>query len=136
MGCDIHLHIEIKMDGKWEHYANPWVDRCYALFGVMAGVRGDGPAIVEPKGLPEDMSIITRADYEMMERDAHTPSWLDEDEIDKLSRWLGTRKEGLEGDILHTFLFGNGLTSFKRYKDGHYVPPGCTAVRLVFWFDH
>lgn len=27
MGCDIHLHIEVKINGAWEHYATPRVDR-------------------------------------------------------------------------------------------------------------
>lgn len=41
MGCDIHLHIEIKMNGLWRHYSMPHIERDYCLFGVMAGVRGN-----------------------------------------------------------------------------------------------
>ena len=39
MGCDIHLHVEVKIKGKWLHYNHPNIDRCYWLFTKMAGVR-------------------------------------------------------------------------------------------------
>lgn len=145
MGCDIHVHIEIRYEGKWEHYATPRVSRYYSLFGVMAGVRGDESPIVEPKGIPNDLSIVTKLDWQRYGSDAHTPSWFNEEEIDKLSDWLKTQTIGkgdylhqpdLEWDILGTYLFGNSLTAFKHYDDVDYVPKGIDAVRLVFWFDN
>lgn len=146
MGCDIHCHVEIRYNGKWEHYAMPSVSRFYGLFGVMAGVRGEGPAIVEPKGVPDDMSVVTKLDWEKWGSDAHTPSWFNEEEIDKLVDWLKTQtlRQGelttypdLEWDILNrTYMFGNSLTAFKHYDDTDYVPDGVDAVRLVFWFDN
>ena len=142
MGCDIHAHIEIRFNGKWEHYAIPRIERWYELFGIMACVRGDGPAIVEPKGLPNDISVVTRMDYERMSEDAHTPSWFNEHEIDGLEKWLqhdnfqSTRRfVSLEHDLLKTYLFGNGITDHLRYEDC-VLPDGCDAVRLVFWFDN
>lgn len=152
MGCDIHAHVEIRYQGKWEHYAIPNIDRWYDLFGIMAGVRReDVTPIVPPKGVPSDMSVITQLDWERWGRDAHTASWFNEDEIDKLEEWLNQQKAeadekkekypwnrfDLESGVLNgTYMFGNGLTSFRKYHDIDYIPKGADAVRLVFWFDN
>lgn len=148
MGCDIHAHLEIRCNGKWEHYSILPIDRWYELFGVMAGVRGTLPAIVPPKGVPDDMSVITKLDWEQWDTDAHTPSWFNEEEIDKLNAWLDQRQAmsdkigdgqryDLEHDICHgIYMFGAGFTSFKHYTDMDYIPKCCDAVRMVFWFDN
>ncbi len=54
MGCDIHCHIEIKVEGTWHHYSAPNVDRSYRLFARMAGVRNTGGVkpIAPNRGLP------------------------------------------------------------------------------------
>lgn len=62
MGCDIHLHTEVKIGGAWHHYSAPCVPRSYALFGKMAGVRGGAAPIALPKGLPCFPSYITALD--------------------------------------------------------------------------
>lgn len=151
MGCDIHAHVELRYQGKWEHYAIPNIDRWYDLFGIMAGVRREVTPIVEPKGVPEDMSVITRLDWELWAEDAHTASWFNEDELDELQKWLDRQKKqadkkgekytgnqfDLESGVLGgTYMFGNSLTSFKHYNDINYIPEGADAVRLVFWFDN
>jgi hypothetical protein len=154
MGCDIHTHIEIKVNGTWEHWACPDIRRWYELFEFLAGVRGEvEKAIVPPKGFPSDASVLTKMDYDYYGADAHTPSWLGWKELDKLSAWLENyAKENskeknarlleynLEFGILRgTYLFGNGLTSFKHYndvEDVEYVPKSVTDVRMVFWFDN
>jgi len=144
MGCDIHTHLEIRCNGKWEHYSDININRWYALFGVMAGVRDSSQKmIVKPKGFPVDASLITRLDYERWGVDAHTPSWFNEKEIEKLRTWLKIQKGkgektndtyfayDLEWDILnHTYLFGNVIT------DIEYLSKEIDAVRLVFWFDN
>lgn len=145
MGCDIHLHVEIHCEGKWEHWAHPSVIRWYELFGKMAGVRGDEDPIVEPRGFPPDASLATRLDYEHEGLDAHTPSWLNTEEIIQLETWLKAMDEkrnpawpgfDLEAGILSgTYLFGNSLTAKWRFVDVDYAP-GVDAVRLVFWFDN
>ncbi len=68
MGTDIHMRVEVRVDGKWqEANANPYRNRNYDVFAVLAGVRnGSGFAgcdtgdpvtpISEPRGLPEDDS--------------------------------------------------------------------------------
>lgn len=80
MGCDIHIYVEKKENGRWVsadtwkkdsdfNYVHPQVyeGRCYDLFAILADVRngrgfagvktGEGfNPISEPKGLPEDVS--------------------------------------------------------------------------------
>jgi len=149
MGCDIHAHLEIKYNGKWEHYAHPSISRWYELFGIMAGIRDCVQPIVDPKGFPEDASITTKLDYERWGRNAHTPSWFNEDELDELKEWLSGKyldekignpkcsdlSYNLEYSVLNkTYLFGNPLTEHRQYSDCK-LPKGVTEVRLVFWFD-
>lgn len=143
MGCDIHLHIELKIGGQWQHYAAPQINRWYDLFGVMADVRGCGPAIIAPKGLPEDLSVITAMSYKSWGSDAHTPSWFNLEEIKLLSKWLKKREEevkpqwpgyGLEHAILNCYLFGCSFSGLKEYPEDY--PKEIEDVRFVFWFDN
>ena len=150
MGCNIHLHVEVRYNGKWEHYAKPYVERWYDLFDIMAGVRGDVTPIIAPKGLPSDISVITQLDYNCRRGDTHHCSWFNEEEIDRLQEWLNKEREKADktidsyhwdnyvlviGVLSNTYLFGNSLTAFKHYDDSP-LPEGCDAVRLVFWFDN
>jgi hypothetical protein len=133
MGCDIHLHIEVKIGDQWHHYGTPSIDRDYNLFEKMAGVRGAvDAAISPPKGLPKDCTFLTMLDHSKMAFDAHSASWLGVREIDALEEW----HEGisLEYDVLHTYLFGNSFTGWKHWpeKNSHCIQD----VRFVFWFDN
>lgn len=142
MGCDIHLHIEYRINGKWEHYASPNVGRWYDLFSIMAGVRGEYTPIVEPRGFPSDATMFTRWDYERWGLDAHTASYLQNREIVQLKEWLKKQEKvdntwyDLEHTVLHTYMGGNELCAFLLYDDCEYAPKGTDAVRLVFWFDN
>ncbi len=153
MGCDIHLHIEVKVNGKWEHYAAPSIDRDYRLFATMADVRNEDHRYVpisKPKGFPEDASILTRLLREDYEIDGHSDSWLDHNEVmileDRLKSFFEEdRKENprlfsldycLEHSILHTYLGENSFTAHWRYDDIPYLPKGITDFRFVFWFDN
>jgi hypothetical protein len=125
MGCDIHVHIELKIGGEWRHYNAPAVGRNYTLFGFMAGVRDKSvEPVSEPKGLPNDASIITKMRFASWGDDAHSVSWLGKDEIDvlrtKLEKHYGEDfRYDLEHNIFHTYLFDNNID-----------------VRIVFWFDN
>jgi hypothetical protein len=148
MGCDIHLHIEVKLNGKWEHYGAPNVSRWYLLFEKMAGVRGEPEnAISLPKGLPDDLTTLTRYSSERWDGDGHSHSWLGIEEIMLLEDWLKTQKSewrthspdasvDLEHHVLHTYLFGNSFTGPKRYPEDDQSRPGVEDVRFVFWFDN
>ncbi len=136
MGCDIHAHFEVKINGKWEHYSVPNIVRCYGLFEKMAGVRGDiKNAIVPPKGVPDNLSVITALDLEMWDCDAHTRSWLDCDEIAEVINF----HKNLTNDFFIElnewgFLFRNSFGGLNKYR-GDY-PEEIEDVRLVFWFDN
>jgi hypothetical protein len=153
MGCDIHLHIEIKLNGKWEHYATPSLKRKYRLFAAMADVRNgdDITPIAYPRGFPIDASLITTIDYERFGLDAHSASVFYEEDIERLVFWLKEEKKRLEAedesridlftcdlewDILNrTYLFGNAILDMWKYPD-EWQPEGYEGVRFVFWFDN
>jgi hypothetical protein len=138
MGCDIHLHIEVKIGDQWHHYGTPSIGRDYNLFEKMAGVRGAvDAAISPPKGLPKDCTFLTWLDHKMMKVDAHSASWLGPEEIDALEEWREKspqRSIGLEYDVLHTYLFGNSFTGWKHWPEEN--TRRIQDVRFVFWFDN
>ena len=144
MGCDIHLHTEIKIRGGWQHYSAPDTPRCYPLFTKMAGVRAYGDEepedqpIAKPRGIPEDISTVTRIDYDKWEDDRHSHSWLSADEIFELGMWL--RKQNYKSDEYFDFLFGNHWESFAdpeyRSQRVNMFPAELEDIRFVFWFDN
>lgn len=141
MGCDIHMHTEVKVNGKWLHYGAPNVPRTYLLFALMADVRnvfGVAP-ISRPKGLPEDVSEITRMSAEKWDGDGHSHSWLSAEEIALLdARWteeFTARQPGEWRDLEHHYfgyLEGTLWSGFTEYRR----PRGIEDVRFVFWFDN
>lgn len=133
MGCDIHLHIEIKIADKWLHYSAPSVARWYALFSKMAGVRGSEETLSPPKGLPVDASEVTLFDFKLWEQDAHSISWLSAKEIERLYEWLRSKAED-EKFGFFGYLFDNDYGDFVRFPEDN--PEGLQDIRFVFWFDN
>lgn len=134
MGCDIHAHIEVKIRGRWEHYSCPPFIRNYQIFERICGVRGDEKeAIAPPRGLPHDMSAVTRACYEHEHRDAHSMTWLTREEFCSLIDWV--EKEVPGGNIFQHhhigYLTGNG---FNLHPGSN--PKEITDVRFICWFDN
>ena len=97
MGCDIHIYVEVKKNGKWEHFkenhfeasdfdksyykkekvSQPFDWRHYAMFGVLAGVRNrDVVPIKEKRGLPEDISEDVKISRESYGEEGHSTSYL------------------------------------------------------------
>lgn len=103
MGCDIHIYVEKKEDGRWipvdewvqDEYGISYVPyqkqiydgRNYDLFAMLADVRnGYGFAGVDtgngfipislPKGLPDDVSDNIKNVSDSWGRDGHSHSWL------------------------------------------------------------
>lgn len=103
MGCDIHLFTEIKKsinsEDKWVnvdnwrynpyykegsddgeemlHVESLYSGRNYELFGILAGVRDlSNDAIDDPRGLPEDVSSVTKKASDRWDGDGHSHSWL------------------------------------------------------------
>ena len=137
MGCDIHAHFEIKVDGEWLHYSQANFNRNYRLFEKMAGVRGEvRNAIVPPKGLPKDISKVTALEVEDWGPDAHTFSWLNADEIKEIYEFHQKQYEDgwrISTDQWH-YLYCNGWEYFKEFR-GEYQK-WVEDIRLIFWFDN
>lgn len=131
MGCDIHTHIEVKIENTWHHFAKPCVERYYNLFALMGpcGRRPDIKPIAPSRGLPTDISIVTRLSYQEWESEAHGESWLAKHEIEQLKRLFeldmgrkyNTAKHNLEFGIFRTL-----LPRWRKIQD----------TRIVFWFDN
>ena len=141
MGCDIHLHTELKINGAWHHFTNPNMIRDYAVFAKMANVRNDGtiPPISVPKGVPSDISEITALDLAYGGNDGHSHSWLNKDEIMELDRWL--RTECIVGRPWELasywgFFFNTYWSAFGDSECKHYIPQAIEDIRFVFWFDN
>lgn len=141
MGCDIHAHFEIKLNGKWEHYDQPKINRNYCLFAKMAGVRGEGlgiEPISKPKGLPKNLSNTTEFDVQHWDGDGHTHSWLNADEIEQVYEYHKSLYEPEDQYTLSMtqwgYLFGNGWEDFKKYRSDY--PKEIEDIRMVFWFDN
>jgi hypothetical protein len=129
MGCDIHAYVEYRRQGErvWEYHSRALYFRDYQLFGLLAGVRGQGQALYEPRGVPLDMSSHTRWEYESGEgTDWHTPSWLNYDEFYNVVTewWIKTRPFGSMLNNVEATL--SAMETLKTYGD----------VRMVFWFDN
>ena len=134
MGCDIHLHTEIKFKGKWHSYSKPKVKRSYGLFSKMANVRNGGlvEPISRPKGLPEDVTELTKYCSDHTGTDGHSHSWLSSGEVSDLCLWI--KEEGFTPSEFFQYLFGNGWGEFYNYKEGY--PKDLEDFRFVFWFDN
>lgn len=119
MGCDIHLYVEKRIDGKWiaqgnferdeDGYTqggdNYYDGRNYDLFAILADVRngrgfagvktGDGfNPIAAPKGLPEDVSDAIKGISDRWDIDGHSHSFFT---VRELLDYDWTQETGKQG---------------------------------------
>lgn len=139
MGCDIHAHVELKLaDGKWHHWTTPYIQRNYALFEKLAGVRANNwiTPIAPPRGMPDDVSTLTQVLYMSDRPGGHSHSWISRDEILDLEQWWAEHVNNLKFDQRNVF----EVAVMGNYADGNGygedLPPWVKDVRLVFWFDN
>lgn len=145
MGCDIHMVLEHRYNGKWvgmhdfpaistKYAGNPppsrltfayWAvtGRRYALFADLAGVRG-GPG-PEPKGLPDDMSDLARMITDSWCADGHSFTWYTLDEALPIFAAHIAKDDLLSDDreYICEELFGVSRRHANEY-------------RLIIWFDN
>jgi hypothetical protein len=138
MPCDIHLHVEVKIDNQWHHYTLCRLKRNYQLFARMADVRNNWgiTPITPPKGLPDDPTFLTQFDASRWGTDGHSHSWLSSKEVEELETWFNEQEEKW-GDSLSEqcgWLFGNSFQGFHKYPEDK--PEGLEDFRWVFWFDN
>jgi len=138
MGCDIHPYIARRTgDGDLEPFMYSQLDlsRNYLMFGLLAGVRG-GEALFEPRGLPDGVPFTYQFDYDRMEDDAHTASWLTTSEVRQVAEKYPSVFEELRGKRwMHPHLAAllslmEGVDTWAEEYD-----PGGEAV-FIFWFDN
>lgn len=161
MGCDIHLYVEVRKNGKWErvgsmvkneyywpeeeHSDDPeskpmvrerfWRGRNYSLFGILAGVRTDGPPIVKPRGIPKDASKEVKLISERWEGDAHTHSWLNLAELFDFAygKGYGAKDKNRFEDVDRYFAESTMPKLITLAAEPGLKPED---VRIVFFFDN
>ncbi len=137
MGCDIHLHTEVKIEGRWHHWQLEDVSRNYRLFEVMAGVRGDASeAVALPRGLPDDITVVTRKSREQYGEDGHSESWLTLDEMLEVYKRWPLPEPVIESRALwrDRYIFGMRPEGYREFPDE--APEFVEEIRYVFWFDN
>jgi hypothetical protein len=170
MGCDIHSFIEVRKDGQWHHLGGdvfpdhqydktePFGDvRSYAIFGFLADVRNysQSPVIVEPRGVPDDLSSELRDEYgdsnEWWGSAYHSASWLTVAELQaydynqiiwdrRITREVSPghfngAALAEEGEGRHLPLRDFLGEYFFRVLDDMAALGDPADVRMVFWFD-
>lgn len=158
MGCDIHIVIERRWEGRWvgirtdqgyyidgleaenpsiRTYVFPAVgQRNYDFFARLAGVRGEGPV---PNGFPRDASDLSRLLRAEWGSDGHSHSWLPLQDF--ALRWCaGNRefvatmaKQRMEGDkgLYYRLLDRASIGTYDAYSEDD-----IDDYRVVFWFDN
>jgi len=138
MGWDIHAHFEIKLNGKWEHYSHPRIQRHYRLFHRIAGVRPsrsfEEDPISLPKGLPFDMSVTVALCAKHWIADGHTWTWLSAKEIKMLMETPFIKKDWEFEHKEVGYLFGNGWGSW--FENPKPYPKEIEDIRFICWFDN
>jgi hypothetical protein len=144
MGCDIEVHAEVLIDRAWHHYSTATFDRNYRLFTKMAGVRSqpewDIKPIAPPRGLPMNLSAITKIAALKGKGHTYSHSWLSSKEIALTEKWLienaTTPSDAAfpSSSIKLGWLFGGAFWGFEKYRSDY--PREIQDVRWVFWFDN
>ena len=137
MGCDIHFHTEIKVDGEWYHWSRPYAWRWYELFGKMGMTRrwAESDPVSELRGLPKDISKMTQLAH-TIDDDVHSESWLSSKDILRVIRWFyHKRKEMSDNPGLEMYNYF-GLAPWGSWLDIDLMIPPMQDFRFVFWFDN
>lgn len=139
MGCDIHAHIELKVNGVWQHYSCPPLQRWYAMFAKICGVRNWEDSEIVPlvglKGMPEDATEITKICEKF--KDGHSHTWLAKEEFHKLLHWIDENSQAYPSPHFNYWHYHIGYlcgNSFLEYDD--ISPKEFTDVRFICWFDN
>jgi hypothetical protein len=165
MGCDIHMYVEYRHDGRWvcgDYFeVNPYYPKCgpeyslvelygyrdYALFGILAGVRKpEMPRIDDPRDLPEDCNDFIKKEYESWGIDAHSCSWLTlqelidfQDKVGPTYDYGGYILENLINKLKERANELNLIYDFQwtgNERSEREAYKKSAGIRIVFWFDN
>jgi|SanBayMetagenome_1026888.scaffolds.fasta_scaffold12198_3 hypothetical protein len=133
MGFDIKAHIEVKIDKQWHHYSCPSILRNYELMDFLGAENLYHYNRFKAKGLPEDISVVTRIAYNKDTTNLFNPSWLTPDELKIVSSKFPQLDPFniMRGNELG-YLFDNSVERFYQYREDY--PQEIEDVRMVFWF--
>lgn len=145
MGCDIHMVLERRHNDEWvgvqnfeyipaaatddnpidSVYSVGWKvkGRYYNLFAALAGVRGAGP---DPRGVPDDISSLTRMEIDYWGSDGHSHSWGLLEEVLPLFMAYIVPAQIISDERLLTAKRLFGLDACDEIED----------YRLIYWFDN
>lgn len=145
MGCDIHACLERKFDDGWHmitlirgYEGGRGGERDYAFFSSLCGVRkgfDDDSIYPQPKGLPNDVSVVTEWYSNGWDCDGHSHSWETATEFVKkklvLDRLRDSKNELKSQDYESYQILGYSI------DDGIAEEVDNTNLyRVVFWFDN
>ena len=142
MAESMHAHIEVKIDGKWHHFAAPDIKPDYQLFAIVAGEgieylrNGDEiEPVAKEKAMPSDASLVTAMCYAQDKpKGARNVSVLAASDLEELQEKLyrynpyAVRSEmgelNLEHGILRTYINGGAIAKHLGWDD----------ARVICWF--
>lgn len=133
MGGDIKIYAERKdKNGKWKALPglSLFQDRNYFAFSFFAGVNNISKInpIMNPRGLPQDISTTANNGFKKVSSKAHTPSWLSLEELisfdyDQKVYGETDQRQGTYRDFLEEDFFNDILKMREK-----------SVQRIVFWF--
>lgn len=156
MGCDIHCNLEYRRNEQSAWYdidlynknkyfgtdgdetepeywkVSLYTGRSYFLFGLLAGVRNHNvEPIIEPRGIPDDVSESIKKCYDSWSSDGHTPSWYTLYELKRAQKTLSELVlqeliDSIELRYIQSENYGYKKTLTEDEEKN---------IRLVFWFD-
>lgn len=158
MGCDIHAYIEYtNSDGYVRCFAPVHIGRDYTLFGYLAGVRGNPPGALKPKGIPDKLSFWAEDAYCLHVNNANAAKdysgWVTRESADDwvkkgYSVYIGEDKTRVSSSDWHSSSWTTTKELekiYKRHKTNMLVAIIATMKaldkagnksRLTFWFDN
>jgi hypothetical protein len=145
MGCDIHAVLERHFEDEgWQLVAEVTGSadsRDYEFFTHLCGVRtnwqdmGDWP---EPKGIPEDISPVTRWKIDNWGDDGHSHSWDTARDFIEKKLALSRIRNDKDADVSFAWFaykaLGYSCDDQEREDERH----DCFVdrYRVVYWFDN
>lgn len=134
MGCDIHAHIEQKINGFWEHYTQLDLNRNYEFFRALTNnavrpvdwndFEHSSLKMPEPRGIPHATSKPVQFHLRDWGTSIHSRGWIGKEEMVRIEKAFYNPKEFKP---FLGYFYGNTISS---------LPDFVEDVRMVFWFDN